>query len=62
MDELIEKTMTEEQKAMIEEFQCPGCTCGYKTGECDQYSLQGLLKLKVEHLKLWVDSLLCGMF
>lgn len=35
--EVAEQVMTDEQKAMIEEFQCPGCTCGYKTNECDAF-------------------------
>ena len=35
--EVAEQVMTEEQKAMVEEFQCPGCTCGYKTDECDAF-------------------------
>ncbi len=32
-----EKIMTDKQRAMIEEFQCPGCTCGYKTDDCEQF-------------------------
>lgn len=35
--EVAEQTMTDEQKAMIEEFQCPGCTCGLNTGECGAF-------------------------
>ena len=35
MTDIAEKTMTTKQKAMIEKFQCPGCTCGYKTEDCD---------------------------
>ena len=35
--EVAEQVMTDEQKAMVEEFQCPGCTCGLNTGECDQF-------------------------
>jgi hypothetical protein len=37
MSTVAEKTMTDEQKDMIEEFQCPGCTCGMNTGECDTF-------------------------
>ncbi len=36
MTDVAEKTMTDEQKAMIEEFQCPGCTLGMdvECGSC----------------------------
>ena len=37
MNELVEKNMTTEQKEMIEKFQCPGCTCGLNTKECDLF-------------------------
>lgn len=37
MNEVAEQVMTDEQKEMIEEFQCPGCTCGFKTDECDYF-------------------------
>lgn len=33
----MEEIMTEIQKEMIEEFQCSGCTCGYKTDKCDHF-------------------------
>jgi len=40
--ELAEQKMTDEQKAMIEKFQCLGCTCGYRTDECDQFDFTNM--------------------
>jgi len=38
MKELVKtEEATEEQISMIEEFQCPGCTCGTGVVDCDRY-------------------------
>ena len=32
-----EEKITKEAIEMIEKFQCPGCTCGHKTDDCEEF-------------------------
>ena len=32
--------MTNKERNMIEDFQCPGCTCGEDTENCSQFQLE----------------------
>jgi hypothetical protein len=40
MEKITEQGITPEQREMIEKFQCPGCTCGYKTTDCESFRFE----------------------